>query len=505
MWFVCAAALVLLRLEFRASYFPPYFYGEEAQILDTAAAIRESRNRGFSILHILEENAVEYNKGYSWIALPFFDRYGYDVRIIASIVPCMAAIACGGFLLLLRRNYPSKHLIVSSIVAISLALFTLSVRRYKWHTVSYFTVLAVFCVLMPYYTRDLSERGKRWALGSGAVLLLASIFFYFGDVIYLVPLLFVLLVFEGKRIKGHWKAALSTFTASVVATISVYAFSGVWRYRVNVSCGEILKLVQPQILAERWDTIKDFATGYLTLPVLLVFMGSLAILAAKAKRGDRFCFINLAVLVWTMVLQFLIEGLNNPDWLNWSMLPLWATLVIGGTSILEWCEERGRLLGFTVSGAFVVIAAGELAHYPWLNSHARHQDYAVPSNTTSQAALVLRTISNDRAPEHIYYLPSIKWKEAEGGFDYGVNLLRVDYQRVLHKVRLVDNLAALEKAIREQPLGSVAIFWLGSPVGLADVGESPVIFGELPTVVYPFSEIYQVRYPVRKYTIIAHH
>ena len=64
--------MLYLRLEYQASYFPPYFEGEEGSMLDLAKATSDYAAYSHSWWPAFTGGLIDYNKGYAWALVPFY-------------------------------------------------------------------------------------------------------------------------------------------------------------------------------------------------------------------------------------------------------------------------------------------------------------------------------------------------------------------------------------------------------------------------------------------------
>ena len=153
--FFCSAAVLLyLRLMYRASYFPAFFEGEEAKVLDLAKDTCDFAAYMGSWWEAFIGGVIEYNKGYAWFLVPFYLVFGYDVRIITYVLPVIFCLLCATFFTLYRKTYPKSSLL--SFVLIGLfSVLCVALRRYKWHTVTYIPAISIYLYFLPeFYKGD---------------------------------------------------------------------------------------------------------------------------------------------------------------------------------------------------------------------------------------------------------------------------------------------------------------------------------------------------------------
>ncbi|HZZ18758.1 MAG TPA: hypothetical protein VFE25_05290 [Opitutaceae bacterium] len=505
-FFWAAALLLYLRLEYRALYFPIYFEGEEAKVLDLAKATCDYAAYSHSAWVAFVGGIAEYNKGYAYFLIPFYRHFGYDVRLITYILPVFFSLFCATLFTIYRKAYPKSSLLSFLLVAF-FSVLCLSLRRYKWHSVMYPAALSIYFYFLPQFQTGISAVRARCLKVLAALVWVFSCYLYFGCFIYFFPFL-ILLHFFNNRAQRR-RAAVVTCVGLVLFALSFSAacyYDAVWRERIKEEFQYILADFSFHGLQQRWWATRDFFfTLDLSTPYLLLFTVGAVATYHRIRRGDRFALINGTILACLWAFELLIQGLNNADQLNWSMIPLLGVLLMGADEFLIPLRERVR--GGAVIGLFValLVVSNELDHYVIINRETPYQPGVQPRNIMTQAALVLMLIRDDDSGAAQYYLPDPSVPQTRGGFDYNVSLMRVDFQRALSKVTFYTSEEDLRAKLARQPITKRAVAYLS--VGEIPGGDNPVdqatvgLLGEQPAIIHPYASIYGIEYLVRRFSL----
>jgi hypothetical protein len=500
------AVLVYLRLEYRAYFFPAFFEGEEGKVLDLAKATVDYAQYTHSAWATFVGGIAEYNKGYSLFLIPFYNHYGYDVRLITWILPVFFSLFCATLFTIYRKAYPKSSLL-SFVLAAVFSVLCLSLRRYKWHSVMYPAALSVYIFFLPQFQAGISAVRARWLKVLAVLMWVLSCYLYFGCFIYFFPFLILLHFFNSKeqRRKSLIVAGVCLVLFALTFSAACY-YDAVWRARIQEEFQYILADFSFHGLEQRWWATRDFFfTLDMSTPYLVIFtVGALATYH-RIRRGDRFALVNGTLLACLWAFELMIQGLNNPDQLNWSMIPLLGVLLMGADEFLIPLRERVR--GGTVIGVLIVLLVGsnELDHYLVINRDTPYQPYVQPRNIMTQAALVLMMIRDDNSGAAQYYLPDPSLPQTQGGFDYNVSLLRVDFQRALSKVIFYTSEADLRAKLAQQPITKRAIAYLS--VGEIPGGNNPIdqatqkLLGEQPAIIHPYANVYDIEFLVRRFAL----
>ncbi len=506
LFFFAAAVLMYLRLMHQVSFFPPFFEGEEAQSLDLAKGTCEYAAYTHSWWASVKGGAIEYNKGYAWALVPFYLHYGYDVRLITYILPVFFSLFIAAFFTLFRKAYPRSSLLSFALLALY-AVLCLCLRRYKWHTLTYLTAVSVYLYFLPKYCTGYSALAERLIKAVAVFLFAASCYFYFGGFLYAIPFFALIVMFSTKaQRKKEFELACLAFIAFVPFFVWIYNVNDLWGLRIREEMAFVQKLFSHAGLLRRWWSIRDFFyTLYLSVPFLGLFIAGVVASYRRIRRGDRFALVNATLFVGVWGLQVILEGVNNPDQLNWSMIPVMGVLLIGADALIT--TLRDRLKGGIVIAALLVILAGwnELRFYLPLNRDAIYQPYIHDRDTMTQAALVLRMINEDDSGAVQYYLPDPSVPTAEGGFNYSVSLIRVDYAPALKRVVFFKGEEDLRRRILSQPRNMWAVIYMSvdiKPDG--STAKDPIdvpLLGQMPEVIHPYEDVYRIPFLVRKFKL----
>jgi hypothetical protein len=508
-FFIGCAALIYLRLLYHGSFFPSFFEGEEAKSLNLAKSSYEYARFTHSWWQSIKGGAIEYNKGYSWALLPFYLHFGYDVRIITYVLPVFYGIFCATFFTIYRKTYPRSSLL-SFVLMAFFSVLCLSLRRYKWHSLAYLTAISVYLYFLPYYYGAATARRSRWLKALSLFLFAFSCYFYFGCFIYALPF-FGLVFYFSSRVQRRRELVLASigfvmFLAVLVASVTV---SDLWWVRVSEEIQYFLDDFSYTGLQQRWWATRDFFfTLDMSVPFLVIFVVGIVSAVRRTRRGDRFALVTVTLLLFLWAFEISVQGLNNPDQLNWSMIPLLGVLLLGADEILVSLRDKvkhGTLIGAVV---VLVLGANEMVHYLDINRETPYQPFVQPRNTTAQGALVLMMIRDDDSGAVQYYLPDPSMPAPAGGFVYSVSLDRVDFiKKALPKVTFFTDEDDLRRKLAAQTGDKPAVVYMGvdeiqhkdNPKDEVDLAKGTLL-GQQPTLVYPYEAIYGIRFLVREFS-----
>jgi hypothetical protein len=511
-FFIGCAALIYLRLLYHGSFFPSFFEGEEAKSLDLAKSTVEFARYTHSWWQSIKGGAIEYNKGYSWVLLPFYLHYGYDVRLITYILPFFYGIFCATFFTIYRKTYPRSSLL-SFVLMAFFSVLCLSLRRYKWHSLAYLTAISVYLYFLPYFYGDATARRRRWLKILSLFLFAFSCYFYFGGFIYAIPF-FGLIFYFSSRAQRRRELILAgvgfvIFLAVLAGTVTV---NDLWWVRIREELQYFLDDFSFSGLQHRWWATRDFFfTLDLSIPFLVIFLVGIASAVRRIRRGDRFALVTVTLLLFLWAFEISVQGLNNPDQLNWSMVPLLGVLLIGADEILVSLRDKvrhGTLIGAAV---VLVLGANEMVHYLDINRDTPYQPFVQPRNTMAQGALVLMMIRDDNSGAVQYYLPDPSVPEDNGGFFYNVSLQRVDFiTKALPKVVFFKDEDDLRRKLAAQTADKPAVVYMGvaeihhkdDPKDEVDLAKGTLL-GQQPALIYPYEDIYGIRFLVREFSFHA--
>ena len=327
------------------------------------------------------------------------------MRIVTYILPIFISIFCAAFFTIYRSTHPKSSL-WSFVLIVVFAVLCVSARRYKWHTMNYLTAVSVYLYFLPQFGGKAAAPGQWKGRALSLLLFVFSCFFYFGGFIYAVPFFFLAVFFSGKATRRKellWASVgLIVFLAAANVASRV---NDLWGIRIWESLGHIEDGLSWEGLKSRWWTVTDLFTSSVSPPYLILFLVGLAASFDGIRRGDRFALVNTTLLLFIWSFQFAIEGINNPDQLNWSMIPFLGVLLIGADKILILIREHVKGGALPCAALVLVVAWKEVRFYPGANERAFYQPYVQPRNTTTQAALVLMMIRDDHSETAQYYLP----------------------------------------------------------------------------------------------------
>jgi hypothetical protein len=501
-FFGITALLIYLRLMYRVSYFPAFFEGEEAKVLDLAKDTCDYAAYTHSWWQAFVGGFIEYNKGFTWALVPFYLVFGYDVRLITYILPVFFALLCAAFFTIYRKAYPRSSLLSFVIVAL-FSVLCVALRRYKWHTVAYIPAISVYLYFLPEFYKGPFFMREGWRKALALLLFVVSCYLYFGSFIYALPFVALLFFFSAKLRRPRELAVGCAFTVLCAAAFSYFCYTtDRWRVRIHEEVGSILIGFSRRGLELRGYALKEFFfTHQLSLPYLILFVVGLYTSVRRSLRGDRFALISVVLFTPLFLFQMAISGLNNPDQLNWLMIPLLGILLTGADQILVPLRDKVRY--GTIIGAVIACSVGwtEWNHYLPLNRDAGYQSYIQDRNTRTQLSLVLRMIRDDDSGTVQYFLPAASVPESSGGFNYEIALLRLDYVDAFIKVTYFASDDDLRRRLLAVPKNKTAVAFLS--VGYPDPGEKDTLnmplLGQQPDIIHPYEDVYEIPFLVRKF------
>ncbi|HEY1791322.1 MAG TPA: hypothetical protein VGG34_00260 [Opitutaceae bacterium] len=491
-----AAAAIWLRLMYRADYFPAFFDGEEARSLDMARVACGEAARLGSWWEVFTHGLRTYNKGYFWVMVPFYQRFGYDFRLIPWVLAPILSVLLGAVLALHHRAYPRASLLPVFPIACS-AMLCVCVRRYKWHSVTFLAALSVYAFFMPEAIWP-ARPGAARAAAAGVFAL--SCYLYFGSAIYLLPAAFLVLMPGNGRWPSRRRLAAA---AAVLAAATLFGGLAALAHpivgaRIANQAGLLRGFFSAEGASIRRHSLWEFGAHLLSIPFLVLLV--LGTASAIRRRLEPYAWVSL-VLFWSLFLaQLLIERADNPDYLTWSMIPLLGLLMMGGDAAVSLL----RLLGAAGVFAAAALAAGlcvyELDRYPEASRGALYQPYAHSFNTMTQSALALRLISEDPDGATDYYLPAPSVPIADGGFDYGVNLERAEFRGALRRITYFSGEGDLRRRLGGRDKGRWAVVL--ESVSIEDDmrvnARNARILGAPAELIVPYYQVYGMPFPLRK-------
>jgi len=496
------ALMIYLRMMYHVTYFPAFFEGEEAKVLDLAQGTVVFHDYFGSWWMCVKGGFIEYNKGFAWLFVPLYMVFGYDVRLIMFVMPAITGTLVAIYLTFYRKTYPKSSLLAFFMVAM-FSLLCVCMRRYKWHPVAYMAAISVYLFFLPQYYKGaffLNHRARRLA---AVALYGLSCYLYFGCFLYAVPFFILLIFFAARTAKRRdIVIACGIFAVAEAAFTYFYNVNDQWNIRVEEELQSFADNFNAQGLQWRWwDLEQFFWTVDLSFPYLVMFCAGIYIGVRRALKGDRFALITLVLFACQWGTQFVIGGSHNPDQMNWSMIPLLGVILIGADGIIAWFRRAVPYGGVIVVALVLCVAKLEMDHYLLLNKRAPYQSFVQEWNTRTQLSLVLRTIKEDKTDSVKYYLPSPAISEADGSYDYGANLLRRDYADALMKVTFFENDADLRKKLRHQKEKKPAVVFLSVDFHEPDKPgkENDPLLGKKPEAFHPYQDIYDIAFWIRRY------
>jgi hypothetical protein len=511
--FLAAAGLLYLRLLYQADFFPPYHGGEQEQPLIAARDAFESVHATGSLRPVLVEGYASYNKGYAWVLAPLYGMFGYDTRILTYAMPVFFAAFLGAMFILYRSAYPRASLLAYVPVS-AMALLCDCLRRTKWHTIAYIPPLAILVFFMPEWRPGMAPRARKAARLLGAGGLALSCHLYFGCFLYAGPFLVLSAIF-GRR-AGWWKrggrAALwgvGAFLALLAAAFAHFrSVNSIWSGRIEGEMALLAGALTRDGLMDRWWSLVDYYwRGMLSPPFLVMYLAGLAVLCSRALRRDAFAIVVLVMYGILWVFQIVLEGVGNPDQLNWSMIPALLVILAGADFLVGLVRSRVPWGGTLALLLVIVVAWREVDRYPDYTREYANEFWTMVRDPISETALVLRMVSEDHSGQVRYYLPSPSIPALDGGLDYRFSLGRQDLAEAFSRVTFFNNEADLRRKILLGPRNKWAVVYLSAmyaPDGIGlDHPETSTgrYLGMDPEVLNPYWDVYRNAFLVRKFKV----
>jgi hypothetical protein len=501
--FLLGAALVIyLRMMYHVTYFPAFFEGEEAKVLDLAQGTVVFHDYTGSWWTCFKGGFIEYNKGFTWLFVPLYMVFGYDVRVIMFVMPAITGTLVAIYLTIYRKTYPKSSLFSFFLISM-FSVLCICVRRYKWHPVAYIAAISIYLYFLPYYYKGTFFLNNRLRKLVAVCLYGLSCYLYFGCFLYAVPFFILLIFFAAKSAtRRDILVACGIFALAEAGFTFFYYTTDQWTIRVQEELESFADNFNAQGLQWRyWDLQQFFWTVDLSFPYLVMFGVGVYFAVRRALAGDRFALITLTLFACQWGTEFAIGGAHNPDQMNWCMIPLIGLILIGADEIIAWARRALPHGGLVVVATVLCVASLEMNHYLYINKHAPYQSFVQEWNTRTQLSLVLRTIKEDNSNAVRYYLPSPALPESEGSFDYGANLLRADYAPVFLKLTFFESEADLRRKLRLQRDNKPAVVFLSVDFHPADKKgrENDPLLGKKPEAFHPYEEIYDIAFWIRRF------
>lgn len=505
--------MLYIRLLYQADYFPPFRAGEQEQPLLAARAAYESIRATGSLKGLLVDGFDSYNKGYVWALAPLYGMFGYDARILTYAMPIFFAAMLGAMFILYRAAYPRVSFLAYVLISV-MAVLCDCLRRTKWHTIAYIPPLAILVFFMPEWRPGMAPRARMAARLAGAGGFALACHLYFGCFLYAGPFL-VLVALLGRR-AGWWergsRAALWGIGAFLALLAAAFAYfwsvNPVWSLRIEGEMDTLAGVLTRDGLMDRWVSLGDYYwRGMLSLPYLVMYLAGLAVLCSRARRRDAFAIVVLVMYGTLWVFQIVLEGVNNPDQLNWSMIPA-LLVILAGADFLVALVRRWVPWGGTLAFLLVVVVAWrEVYRYPDYTRDYANEFWTMMRDPYSETALVLRMVSEDRSGHVRYYLPSPSVPLLDGGFDYDVSLRRPEFAEVFSRVIFFNDEADLRRKILLGPRDKWAVVYLSAMYAPDGIGldhpdtSTGRYLGMDPEVLVPYWDVYHTGFQVRKFKV----
>jgi hypothetical protein len=507
--FLAAAGVLYIRLLYQADYFPPFHGGEQEQPLLAAQGAFDST----SLKGLLVDGYSSYNKGYAWALAPLYGMFGYDGRILTYAMPVFFAAFLGSMFILYRAAYPRASFLAYIPISV-MAVLCDCLRRTKWHTIAYIPPLAILVFFMPEWRPGLGPRARTAARIAGLAGLALACYLYFGCFLYAGPFLVLATLLGGRA--GWWergrRAALwgiGAFLALLAAAFAHFcSVNPLWSERIHGEMGYLAGVLTREGLMDRWTSFVDYYWGgMLSPPYLVMYLAGLAVLCSRARRRDPFAIVVLVMYGILWGFQLVLEPVNNPDQLNWSMIPALLVILAGADFLVALVRRRvpwGGTLAFLL---VLVVAWREIYRYPDYNREYANEFWIQMRDPNSEAALVLRMVSEDRSGQARYYLPSPSVPLLDGGFAYDFILGRPDFAEAISRVIFFNDEADLRRKILLGPRDKWAVVYLSAMyapdgIGLDHPETSTGRYLDMdPEVVSPYSDVYRSEFVVRKFKV----
>jgi hypothetical protein len=502
-FFMAAAALFYLRMMHRTTYFPIFVEGEESKVLDLAKATVDYASYMGSWWSAFTGGLIEYNKGFAWFLVPFYLLFGYDVRIMAFVLPAIYCVLVGAFFTIYRKANPGGSLLSFVVVAMTAAL-CVSLRRYKWQSVAYIPALSIYIYFLPLFHAGAGKMKASWRKGIATALFVFSCYLYFGCLLFAVPFFILVVVLgTGAERRREILGALAGSGLCTLVFLAMYSTAESWHQKVVREIASLRYTFTHTGLAPKWWSTRDFFfTQDLTLPYLAIFIVGAAVSWRRIRSGDTFAMVNTALLSCLWAFQVSIGGLNDADQMNWSMVPFMGLMLMGCDAIVLFLKSRLRF-GLALAVAATALACwNEQRHYLVLNRDAPYQAFIHDRDTRSQIALIIRMIREDDKGSVAYFLPDAATPASRGGFNTKAALARVDAAPAFARVTYFRDEEDLRGQLAALPRGRKAVAFLsvGFPAeGTEDTLYLPLL-GEAPEIIHPYETIYGIPFLVRKFT-----
>ncbi len=511
--FLAAAGVLYARLLYQADYFPPFHGGEQEQPLIAAQGAFESARDTGSLKGVLVDGFGSYNKGYVWALMPLYGMFGYDTRILIYAMPVFFAAFLGAMFVLYRAAYPRASFLAYILVAV-MAVLCDCLRRTKWHTISYLPPLAILVFFMPEWLPGMAPRRRTAARLAGAGGFALACHLYFGCFLYAGPFL-ILAALLGRR-AGWWERgrrgalwAVGAFLGALAAAFAYFCnVNPVWSLRIRGEMDYLAGVLTRDGLMDRWTSLGDYYwRGMLSPPYLVIYIAGLAVLCSRARRRDAFAIIVLVMYGTLWAFHIVLEGVDNPDQLNWTMIPALLVILAGADFLVALVRRRvpwGGVLAFLL---VLVVAWREVYRYPDYTRDYANEFWTQMRDPSSEAALVLRMVSEDRSGRVRYFLPSPSVPLLDGGFDYEFILGRADFAEGLSRVTFFNDEADLRRKILLGPRDRWAVVYLSAMyapdgIGLDHPETSRGRYLDMdPEVVSPYWDVYRDAFEIRKFKV----
>jgi hypothetical protein len=511
--FLAAAGVLYIRLLYQADYFPPYHGGEQEQPLVAAQGVFESMLHRSSMKQLLVDGYASYNKGYGWALAPLYGMFGYDARILTYAMPVFFAAFLGAMFILYRAAYPRASFLAFILIAV-MAVLCDCLRRTKWHTIAYIPPLAILVFFMPEWRPGMAPRSRAAARLVGLGCFALACYLYFGCFLYAGPFLVLLALLGGRA--GWWergnRAALWGIGAFVALLAAAFAHfcsvNPIWSLRIHGEIGYLEGVLTREGLMERWTSFRDYYwQGMLSPPYLVMYLAGLLVLRSRAVRRDAFAIVVLVMYGILWGFQLVLEPVNNPDQLNWSMIPALLVILAGADFLIALVRSRvpwGGTLAFLL---VLVVAWREVYRYPDFTREYANEFWTQMRDPNSETALVLRMVSEDRSGRVRYYLPSPSVPLLDGGFDYDVSMRRPDFAEAISRVIFFNDEADLRRKILLGPRDKWAVVYLSTMYAPDGIGlDHPETsrgryLGMDPEIVSPYWDVYRDEFLVRRFKV----
>jgi hypothetical protein len=236
-------------------------------------------------------------------------------------------------------------------------------------------------------------------------------------------------------------------------------------------------------------------------------LAGLAVLCSRARRRDAFAIVVLVMYGTLWGFQVVLEPVNNPDQLNWSMIPALLVILAGADFLVALVRRRVPWGGTLAVLLVLVVAWREVYRYPDYTREYANEFWTQMRDPSSEAALVLRIVSEDRSGQVRYYLPSPSVPLLDGGFDYEFSLRRPEFAEAVSRVNFFNDEADLRRKILLGPRDKWAVAYLSTMyapdgIGLDHPDTSTVRYlGMEPELVSPYWDVYRNAFLVRKFKV----